>query len=152
MAGSLLVPGLVLALGALLVGCGGARGGDRSGGKDEPGGDARMDPAVSDGAGAHVVVIHMTDDFRFVPDHPEVAPGDTVVWINDGSLPHTSTDRPGTAGVGAHNVLPAGAEPWDSGLLKPGQSYRRVFTREGEYAYLCVLHETAGMVGRLRVR
>lgn len=98
-----------------------------------------------------MVVIRMTDAMRFEPEHPTIAAGDTVVWINEGQMPHTATDKPGLAGVPEHNVLPDGAEPWDSGLLDPGQSYRQVVTTEGDYTYLCFLHEAAGMVGRITV-
>lgn len=99
----------------------------------------------------HLVVVHMTDDMRFVPEQLEIAAGDTVVWVNDGAMPHTSTNKPGTAGVPEHNVLPDGAAPWDSGLLDPGETFRRVFTVPGDYAYLCFLHEAAGMVGGITV-
>jgi len=97
------------------------------------------------------VVIRMTDEMRFVPEHATIAPGDTVLWRNDGKMPHTTTDKPGTAAIDEHNVLPAGASTWDSGLLDPGAEYRVVLTQPGEYAYLCFLHETLGMVGRITV-
>ncbi len=102
-------------------------------------------------AGEHTVLIRLTDDMKFVPENPTISVGDTVIWINEGSMLHTSTDKPGTAGVDEHNILPDQAAPWDSGLLEPGQSYRRVFTVAGDYTYLCFLHEAAGMVGRLTV-
>ena len=102
--------------------------------------------------GDHTVIIRMTDDMRFVPEHPTVGVGDTVIWINAGDIVHTSTDRPGLAGVDDNNILPAQAESWDSGILDPGGSYRAVFDVPGEYTYLCFIHEAAGMVGRLTVR
>ena len=67
-------------------------------------------------------------------------------------MPHTSTDEPGRAGVPEHNHLPDGAATWDSGFVESGGLFRRVFDVPGEYAYLCTLHELAGMVGRLTVR
>ncbi len=103
-------------------------------------------------AGPHLVVIRMTDDMRFFPERASIAVGDTVVWINEGQMPHTATDRPGTAGVDEHNILPEGASAWDSGLLDPGQRFSQVFAVPGDYTYLCFLHEAAGMVGRLTVR
>jgi plastocyanin len=102
--------------------------------------------------GEHTVVIRMTDEMKFVPEQPTLSVGDTVVWINEGSMPHTATDKPGTAGLDEHNVLPEGAEAWDSGLLESGQTYSRVFTTAGDYTYLCFLHEAAGMIGRLTVQ
>ncbi len=94
----------------------------------------------------------MTDDLRFVPENPAISVGDTVVWIIEGALPHTATDKPGSAGVDEHNILPAGAEPWDSGLLDPGQTYRTVLTVAGNYTYVCLIHEAGGMIGRLTVQ
>lgn len=122
--------------------CAGGDGGD--------GGDTGGEAAAR--TGAHVVQIRMTDEMRFAPENPTISPGDTVVWINEGKMPHTATDKPGMAGVAEHNVLPDGAEPWDSGLLEPGQSFRLVLTAPGDYTYLCFLHEAAGMVGRITVR
>lgn len=115
------------------------------GGEEELAEDAAPRP------GEHLVIIQMTDEMRFVPEHAVVSVGDTVVWVNEGQMPHTSTDKPGTAAVPEHNVLPPGAEPWDSGVLDPGQRYRHVAAAPGEYTYLCFLHEAAGMVGRLTV-
>ncbi len=103
-------------------------------------------------AGERTVIIRMTDDLKFVPENPTISVGDTVIWINEGSMLHTSTDKPGRAGVDEHNILPEGAEAWDSGMLEPDQSYRRALTVAGEYTYLCFLHEAGGMVGRLTVR
>ncbi len=110
------------------------------------------EPTQAVEAGEHTVIIRMTDDLKFVPENPTISVGDTVIWINQGSMLHTSTDKPGTAGVDEHNILPHRAGPWDSGLLEPGQRYRRAFTVAGDYTYLCFLHEAGGMVGRLTVR
>ncbi len=102
--------------------------------------------------GPHLSVIRLTDDMAFVPEHVMIGSGDTVVWINDGEMEHTSTDVPGRAGVDEHNVLPEGAEPWNSGLLRAGEAFRHVFATPGEYTYFCFLHEAAGMIARLTVR
>ncbi len=99
----------------------------------------------------HKHVVRMTDEMRFVPERLTVAAGDTIVWINDGSIPHTSTDSPGAAGVPEHNILPVGAEPWDSQYLNAGETFRLVVDSPGTYTYLCVIHETAGMIGHLTV-
>jgi plastocyanin len=103
-------------------------------------------------SGEHRLVIRMTDNMRFAPEIPAISVGDTVVWVNDGKMEHTTTDVPGKAGVNEHNILPFDAEPWDSGELSPGATFERVFTTRGEYTYLCTLHEAAGMVARLTVR
>lgn len=97
------------------------------------------------------IVIRMTDDMIFSPSNVTVSVGDTVAWVNDGVLPHTSSDSPGLAAVDIHNVLPDGATPWDSGTLASGERFSVVFDRPGDYTYLCRIHETAGMVGTLTV-
>ncbi len=98
------------------------------------------------------VTVIMRDDMRFYPEHVSMTPGDTIIWINEGAMPHTATDKPGTAGIDDHNILPPDAEPWDSGLLQSGERFAYVFTVAGDYTYLCVLHELAGMVGKVTVK
>ena len=109
-------------------------------------------PGEGQPAKSRLIEIRMTDDMHFEPENPVVAVGDTVVWINVGVMPHTATDEPGRAGVPEHNILPAGAATWDSGLLMAEEEFRTVFATSGDYTYLCTLHEVAGMVGRVTVR
>ncbi len=122
-----------------------------SGGGDVPA--DQTDPPVGESleSTAHLHVIRVTDGMRFEPEELTVPLGDTVVWLNEGTLLHTATDEPGRAGVPENNLLPAGAESWDSGLLDSRGSYMLVPTVPGDYTYLCTIHEAAGMVGRIRV-
>ena len=99
-----------------------------------------------------MLVIRMSDDMAFGPEHALINVGDTVVWIQEGALPHTTSNGPGKAAVTEHSLLPEGAAPWDSGLLDSGQRFSVVFDTPGEYTYLCTIHEAAGMVGRITVR
>ncbi len=115
-------------------------------------GEESRPPAAGPAGGLHTVVVRMTDAMRFEPEHAVLSVGDTVIWINEGGLPHTTTDQPGRAGVKEHNVLPEGASGWDSGVLSGGQRFAHVFSVAGDYSYLCFLHEAAGMVGHLTVR
>jgi plastocyanin len=113
-------------------------------------------PAALTGSGPRqqankTVIVRMRDDMRFFPESVAIAPGDTIVWINEGAMPHTATDKPGTAALDEHNVLPPAAEPFDSGLLQSGERFQHVFTAAGDYAYLCFLHEGLGMVGHVKV-
>jgi plastocyanin len=64
-------------------------------------------------------------DFEFGIQRLTVRPGTTVVWVNEGNVPHTSTS---TSGV------------WNSPMLARGESYSRVFSEPGEYPYLCTPH------------
>jgi plastocyanin len=82
------------------------------------------------------------EDSRFVPDSVEVAVGDTVTWVNQGALPHTSTSgQPGA---------PDGR--WDSGTLANGGSFMFVFTSAGDFHYYCTFHGAMGMKGVVSVK
>jgi len=78
-------------------------------------------------------------DNSFTPPNMTVNLGDTVVWTNNGSNPHTTTGK-----------SPLGL--WHSGTLSSGQSFTRVFDVAGSYAYVCNFHSGFGMVGRVSVR
>jgi plastocyanin len=70
-------------------------------------------------------VITMTK-MEFSPKVLAVAVGDTVVWSNKDTVNHTTV---------SDNAL-----IWDSGNLKPGASYSRVFNAPGTYTYHCAAH------------
>jgi plastocyanin len=102
------------------------------------------------------VTVEMTDQFRFMPEEVTLAVGQAVTWVNASAIPHTSTDDPAKNPVAqAHPEyaqLPAGAEPWDSDLLQPGQSFTHTFTVPGTYAYFCIPHVLSGMRGTITVQ
>jgi plastocyanin len=54
------------------------------------------DAVETKATGEGTVVIRMTDEMKFVPEHPMISVGDTVVWINEGNMPHTATDSMNT--------------------------------------------------------
>lgn len=97
------------------------------------------------------MVIEMNDQMRFVPDGPTIRAGQTVTWRNVGTIVHTATCDPATAQRAEHAVLPGGAEPWDSGLIRTGESWSLRFDVPGEYVYFCSPHESGGMVGSLTI-
>ena len=117
---------------AILVGC-------RS---EPPANDAA--PVAADG----VIVVEMTDDMDFSPEIMTANVGDTIVWVNRGDLPHTTTARSDFLPL---EQLPPTAESWDSGLMEAGQEFRVVVQAKGEYRYVCTLHQAAGMVAHFRV-
>lgn len=134
----LMRPDFLLILALLISACGRSR--ETANGRETP------------AAPSHSQVINMTDAMAFEPTALTVAVGDTVVWVGTGATPHTVTDKPGAAGLAEHTVLPAGARPWDSGLVDQGKRFQWVFTTPGEYTYVCLLHEANGMVGHITVR
>ncbi len=98
------------------------------------------------------VKVKMTD-FHFSPRKVEVNVGDTVEWENGSIFSwHTVTCDASKAKRPADVALPEGAQPFDSGKIKPKESYRYTFTAPGEYRYFCQPHEKMGMVGEVIVR
>lgn len=97
-------------------------------------------------------VVLMDDELRFLPEVLTIQAGQTVTWRNTSDrMVHTATGDPALAGDPAHIVLPPGAVAWHSGLI-PGQAeWGMAFTIPGEYHYICLPHEQAGMLGRLIV-
>lgn len=96
-------------------------------------------------------VIEMNDQMQFAPANLTIRAGQTVTWRNAGTMVHTSTCDPASAQRPEHAVLPDGAEPWDSGLIRKGESWSRSFDVPGDYIYFCTPHEAGGMIGSLTV-
>ncbi|NKB64170.1 MAG: copper-binding protein [Gammaproteobacteria bacterium] len=86
--------------------------------------------AFSDGI-QHTVFIR---NVAFDPPQLKVSIGDTVEWINDDFVPHTTT---------------ANDSSWDSGLIATQKSWRLVVKAEMSGDYYCVYHP--GMKGNLTI-
>lgn len=76
-----------------------------------------------DRTGADTVVVAIRD-FSFSPARIRIQPGATVVWVNEGQVPHTATA--------------AGA--FDTGMIQPGARASHTFAQAGEHSYLCTPH------------
>jgi plastocyanin len=94
----------------------------------------------------------MTEQFTFQPTSLSVPVGATVTWRNSSGATHSATDDPARAQDPTHAGLPAGAQPWDSGDIAPGQNGTRTFSTPGTYLYFCRFHEGRGMVASITVR
>lgn len=101
------------------------------------------------------VTVHMTTQLRFEPAEVTIRRGETVTWINDSPIPHTTTGDPEKNPVKDTRpelaALPSGATGWDSGLLNQQQSFSHTFTVAGEYKYFCIPHVLSGMLGTVIV-
>ena len=75
-------------------------------------------------------------DFTFAPATITLHPGDTVIWTNQDSTPHTATARDGKS--------------FDTGTIDPGGSARVTFRQPGNYPYRCAIHPD--MLGEVDVR
>lgn len=71
-------------------------------------------------------------DFLFSPRDITVQAGTTVVWVNNGQMPHTVTADDGS---------------FDSGTLNAGATYSHTFTAAGTYSYHCSFHGSSGGIG-----
>jgi plastocyanin len=79
-------------------------------------------PASGGGSGPRRVRIV---DNRFRPRTVTIDRGTAIRWVNRGTRDHTATGR-----------------TWSSGVLDPGDSFRRRFNRRGTFAYRCTIHAT----------
>jgi plastocyanin len=98
------------------------------------------------------LVVKMVDmPPAFQPSLITIKVGQSVEWENVGNEVHHATSDPDLA-INAKEVTnPPGAEPFDSGFLRPGETFSHTFTVPGEYRYTCVVHEAKGMIGKIVV-
>ena len=84
-------------------------------------------------------ITHQADmvNLSFVPDTLTITQGDSVLWINQSSIFHTTTS--------GENGIPNGI--WDSGLMAPGDSFVFHFVNTDNYPYYCTPHWQLGMIG-----
>ena len=92
--------------------------------------------AATTAAPAPDAVVVRIQDFAFAPRTLDIAAGTTVVWINEGAVPHTVTADDGRA--------------FNSGAIAGGGSWVFRFTAPGRYAFSCEPHP--GMQGVVVVR
>jgi plastocyanin len=93
------------------------------------GSSAAQEPAAAE----NIVEI---SNFAFMPPEIIINKGDTVVWINQDSAPHTIKSDVG-------NEI-------NSGTLSNGQKYSHTFGSSGIFGYHCSIH--ASMKGKVVVR
>jgi plastocyanin len=102
--------------------------------------------------GGMPAAVTMTDGLQFEPARLTVPVGTTLVWRNASAVSHTVTADPAQALTASNVQVPAGAEPFASATLPPGQTFAHQFTVAGEYRYDCHIHEGSGMVGIITVQ
>jgi plastocyanin len=108
--------------------------------------------AVKSIAAKPAIVVQMLDSPpSFQPVHITIKAGDTVEWKNIGAQLHHVTTDPSAALKQGDVTNPPGAKPFDSGFLKPGESFSETFSVSGIYRYTCAVHEAKGMNGEIVV-
>lgn len=103
--------------------------------------------------------VSMTGDFAFDPKRLTVRSGTTVRWVNDSTVGHTVTAYDDGIPADATYFASGGFESEraarnnvSDGLLAAGETYEHTFTVAGTYEYVCIPHESSGMVGTVVVR
>ncbi len=119
-----------------------------------PAGSASAQTAHRKTSAQTPVVVKMSgDNLTFDPPTVTIRRGQTVEWQNNShGLIHTVTDDTKQAQNKADVSLPPGAKPFDSGYMKPGDSFKHTFTTRGTYRYVCITHEPQKMVGEVVVK
>jgi plastocyanin len=72
----------------------------------------------------------------YAPNPVTIKVGDSINWVNNDSIAHTSTANNGTT--------------FNSGIINPGASFRATFTTAGSFPYHCTIHPN--MVGTVTVQ
>lgn len=84
-------------------------------------------------AESRTIVIEISG-FTFLPESPDVRPGDVVVWKNMDIVPHTATAKD---------------ESWDSGSIESGGAWEMTIADELIESYFCRFHPS--MVAALAI-
>jgi copper-containing nitrite reductase len=92
------------------------------------------------------------NDIGFSPATLTISAGQKVTWQNSSGVVHNVVDDASKALYRVDVKLPPGGKQFDSGWLRTGESFSRVFTVPGVYRYVCTLHESQGMKGVVIVR
>ena len=114
----------------LVASCGG--GNNSAGGGGDNGGRTVLtlrEGGIVDPGPADVEILN----FRFEPEELTISVGDSVMWVNEGSAPHT-VDFEDIDG---------------SGTIRTGNGFERQFDEPGTYEYWCNNHP--GMEGTIIV-
>jgi plastocyanin len=145
----LAVGGLGLVAAPLLAACGAPQ--------TAGGGPAVSKPVSAEAvkAGGQAVgattTVDMNDQNKFVPESITIKKGASVTWKNVGVMVHNVQTDP-TGIVDAKNAKsPAGAKPFASPMIEAGKTWSHTFDVVGEYTYVCLPHQTMGMVGKVIV-
>jgi amicyanin len=78
------------------------------------------------GGGVSTSSVNMVD-LQYDPMIITVSAGTTVTWYNNDTVDHTVTTFSGPAS-------------FDSGVIRPGETFSFTFTEAGTYDYWCTLH------------
>jgi len=103
--------------------------------------------------------VGMTAGLKFEPAEITIDAGDTVTWVNDSTDVHTVTALEDGIPEGADYFATGGfdseraaREELGEGLMSEGDEFEVTFEEPGTYRYVCLPHESQGMLGSVVVR
>ena len=91
----------------------------------QPAPEQTTDKTIGRTEGSGKVVAVAIRSFKFVPNEVNIKAGETVVWTNEDSAPHTVESSDGTL---------------KSDELSKSDTYSYTFTKPGKYGYICGIH------------
>ncbi|HEX7022243.1 MAG TPA: hypothetical protein VF171_05250 [Trueperaceae bacterium] len=97
-------------------------------------------------------VVEITPAGVFTPGTLEAPAGTTVVWHNASTEPQTVLYDPSLVERRSSLKTPAGATPWTSGLLFPGETFAHTFDQAGSYLVFLRTPAANNAAGLIRVR
>lgn len=86
-------------------------------------------------------------DNSFSPSRIEIEVGDTVVWTQTGTNPHTVT-----AEGGSFDSHPNCTDVGTGDCMQQGDTFSHTFRSPGEVRYVCRVHDQIGMTGVVVVK
>ena len=89
---------------------------------------------------------------HYAPATLTIPRGGTVTWLNKSYYSQSATCDPNQATEKSIANLPKGAEPWDSGLLYPGQRFSKTFDTPGTYVYFSLPRLSPNTLGTIIVK
>ncbi len=99
-----------------------------------------------------VDIVVQQSEIHYSPATLTVPRGSTVTWLNKSYYSQSATCDPKQAKNGSAASLPQGVQPWDSGLLYPGQRFSKTFDTPGTYVYFSLPQLSPNTVGTIIVK
>lgn len=102
--------------------------------------------------GYQVDIVLEQSEVHYSPATLTIPRGATVTWLNKSYYSQSATCDPSQAGDSGIVSLPQGSQPWDSGVLYPGQRFSKTFDTAGTYIYFSQPRLSPNTVGTLIVK
>ena len=114
-----------------------------------PAGTQPASGASANAPSSHVVVtITGSGTPKLSPSKVTIKKGETVQWLNSSAAVQELIDNPARE-TKSGAALPASAKPFDSGFLRQGERYERLFSVPGVYHYVCKVNNSTNPVQAL---